>query len=79
MPMQTLAIFFLVALAAGGVIWVFVYPILSGERQAERRQESVARSEPAARVAARPQRGPKVRREQVEETLKELELRAEEG
>jgi len=73
MPMQTLAIFLLVALAAGGVIWVFVYPILSGERQAERRHESIARSEPAARVAGA--RGPKVRREQVEETLKELELR----
>ena len=73
MPMQSLAIFVLVALAAGGVIWVFVYPILSGERQAERRQESVARSEPAARVATG--RTPKVRREQVEETLKELELR----
>ena len=43
----------LVALAAGGVIWVFVYPILSGERKAEKRQESVARAEPAAaRVAA---------------------------
>src|SRR6185436_32757 len=69
----SLAIFVLVALAAGGVIWVFVYPILSGERQAERRQESVARSEPAARVATG--RTPKVRREQVEETLKELELR----
>ena len=78
MPMQTLAMFVLVALAAGGVIWVFVYPILSGERQAERRQESVTRTEPAARVAAG-RTGPKVRREQVEETLKELELRAEEG
>jgi tight adherence protein B len=77
MPMQTLAIFFLVALAAGGVIWVFVYPILSGERQAERRQQSIARSEPAARAAAAAggRTGPKVRREQVEETLKELELR----
>jgi tight adherence protein B len=73
MPMQSLAIFLLVALAAGGVIWVFVYPILSGERQAERRQENVTRSEPAARVTGA--RGPKVRREQVEETLKELELR----
>ncbi len=72
--MQMLAVFVLVALAAGGVIWVFVYPILSGERQAERRQQSVTRSEPAARVTA--SRGaPKVRREQVEETLKELELR----
>jgi len=73
MPMQTLAIFVLAALAAGGIIWVFVYPSLSGERQAEQRQQNIARSEPAARVAA--SRGPKVRREQVEETLKELELR----
>jgi tight adherence protein B len=74
MPMQSLAIFLLVALAAGGVIWVFVYPILSGERKAERRQETIARTEPAARVTAG-RTGPKVRREQVEETLKELELR----
>jgi tight adherence protein B len=74
MPMQTLAIFVLVALAAGGVIWVFVYPFLSGERQAEQRQQSIARSEPAARVASNA-RSPKVRREQVEDTLKELELR----
>jgi len=74
MPMQSIAIFVLVALAAGGVIWVFVYPILSGERKAERRQETITRTEPAARVAAG-RTGPKVRREQVEETLKELELR----
>ncbi len=32
--MQTYAVFFLVALAIGGVAWVFVYPILSGERKA---------------------------------------------
>jgi tight adherence protein B len=74
MQIQTLAMFVLVALAAGGVIWVFVYPILSGERKAELRQQSVARSEPAARATAT-RTGPKVRREQVEETLKELELR----
>jgi tight adherence protein B len=75
MQMQTLAMFFLVALAAGGVIWVFVYPILSGERKAEQRQESFVRSEPAARVAAASRAGPKVRRDQIEETLKELEVR----
>ncbi len=75
MPMQTLAMFFLVALAAGGLIWVFVYPILSGERQAEQRQESFVRSEPAARVAAAGRTGPKVRRDQIEDTLKELEVR----
>jgi tight adherence protein B len=75
MPMQTLALAFLAALAVGGVIWVFVYPILSGERHAERRQQSVTRSEPAARAAPVGGRGPKVRREQVEESLKELEIR----
>jgi tight adherence protein B len=73
MQMQTLAMFVLVALAAGGVIWVFVYPILSGERQAERRQQNIVRSEAAARVTSA-RAVPKVRRD-IEETLKELEVR----
>jgi tight adherence protein B len=70
--MQTYAVFFLVALAIGGVAWVFVYPILSGERKAEQRMASVARSEPIARPTRASQ---KSRREQVEGTLKELEER----
>lgn len=70
--MQTYGLFFLVAFAIGGVAWVFLYPILSGERKAERRMSSVARSEPIAR----PTRGTqKPRREQIEGTLKELEER----
>jgi len=73
MPMQTLALFTLVALAAGGLIWVFVYPILSGERKAEKRQESIVRSDVAARVTTG-RAVPKVRRD-IEETLKELEVR----
>jgi tight adherence protein B len=74
MAMQTLALFFLVTLAVGGVAWVFIYPILSGERQAEQRQERVVRTEPVAR-ATTGRNTPKVRREQVEDTLKELEIR----
>jgi tight adherence protein B len=71
--MQTYGLFFLVALAIGGVAWVFLYPILSGERKTERRMASVARSEP---IAARPSRvAQKSRRDQVEGTLKELEQR----
>src|SRR5579864_5345766 len=71
--MEAYGLFFLVAIAIGGVAWVFVYPILSGERNAERRMASVARSEP---VAARPTRvAQKSRRDQVEGTLKELEER----
>ena len=71
--METYGLFFLVATAIGGVAWVFVYPILSGERHAERRMASVARAEP---VAARPTRvAQKSRRDQVEGSLKELEER----
>ena len=69
--MGSYGIFFLVAVAIGGVAWVFLYPILSGERHAERRMESVSRAEP---IAARPVRtAQKSRREQVEGTLKEIE------
>jgi tight adherence protein B len=72
--MQSLALFFLVAVAIGGVAWVFVYPMLSGEKQAERRKETVTKtgSVAPARSARNPQ---KSRREQVEGTLKELEAR----
>jgi len=71
--MNGYALFFLVAVAIGGVAWVFIYPIISGERNAERRMASVARAEP---MAARPTRGAqKTRREQVEGTLKDIELR----
>jgi tight adherence protein B len=69
--MQVYGLFFLVALAIGGVVWVFVYPILSGERKAERRMASVARSEPVARQT---RAAPKARRD-IEGTLKEIEER----
>jgi tight adherence protein B len=72
--MSTYALILLVTIAVGGVAWVFIYPILSGEKQAERRVASVARAEPMSR----PQRssgGGKSRREQVEGTLKQIEDR----
>ncbi len=78
MPMQTIALFFLVTAAVGGVAWVFLYPIISGERVIEQRRESVAKPERVSRggaAGAGAERTPRVRREQVEETLKELELR----
>jgi tight adherence protein B len=73
--MQTFVIFFLVAASIGGAAWVFIYPILSGERQAERRMASVAQSEPVARTGARQRSTQKSRREQVEETLRDIEER----
>lgn len=71
---QTIMLFSLVALAMGGVVWVFIYPYLSGQRNAERRLASVASSEPIARTSTA-RIGQKNRREQVEESLKELEDR----
>jgi tight adherence protein B len=70
--MQPLALAFLVTVAIGGLLWVFVYPSLSGEKRVEQRRESVARTVPArtARVG-----GGKSRRDQVEETLKEIDQR----
>jgi tight adherence protein B len=72
--MPNLALFFLVATAIGGVAWVFLYPLLSGERKAEKRKEAFSRTGSA--VPARGGRNAlKTRREQVEGTLKEIEER----
>jgi tight adherence protein B len=72
MNMQTLALAFTAATAIGGVAYVFVYPLLSGEKKAERRRASVAKAEPVARQSDKAQRS---RREQVESSLKEVEAR----
>ncbi len=72
MNTQALALAFLAATAVGGVAWVFIYPLLSGEKKAERRRASVARPEPAARQTDKAQRS---RREQVEGSMKEVEAR----
>jgi tight adherence protein B len=73
MNLQVLALAFLAATAIGGMAWVFLYPLLSGEKKAESRRASVAKAEPvAARQADKTQRS---RREQVEGSLKELDAR----
>ena len=72
--MNAYAVFFLAALAIGGVVWVFIYPYMSGEKKSERRMATVARATP---MAARPTRQvSRSRREQIEGTLKELEERS---
>jgi tight adherence protein B len=72
--MNSFALFFLVAIAIGGIAYVFIYPMLSGDREAERRKEVVTKTGVAApaRVARNQQ---KSRREQVEGTLKDIENR----
>jgi tight adherence protein B len=73
MKTQALALAFLAATAIGGVAWVFIYPLLSGEKKAENRRASIAKPEPVAkRQVDKTQRS---RREQVEGTLKDLEAR----
>ncbi|MBB4373192.1 tight adherence protein B [Bradyrhizobium sp. cir1] len=73
MNMQVLALAFLATAAVGGIAWVFLYPLLSGERQAENRRASIARADaPAAKQTEKSQR---TRREQVESSLKDLEAR----
>jgi tight adherence protein B len=72
--MNMMAVALLAAVAVGGVAYVFLYPILSGERVAEKRRESVARTEPVTTRASRGQ--PRAtRRDAVEATLKEFEER----
>src|SRR5215468_8658173 len=72
--MQSMALFFLVAFAIGGMAWVFIYPILSGEQKAEQRKETVVGAAVAASVRAA-RNTQKSRREQIEGTLKEIDNR----
>jgi tight adherence protein B len=72
--MYNIALFLLVAVAVGGLAWVFLYPTLSGEKKAEKRKETVVRT--GALVPARTVRNlQKPRREQIEATLKQVEDR----
>jgi tight adherence protein B len=69
---EIIAVFFLVTVAIGGVAYVFLYPLLSGERKAEQRMQSVTKTEPLARVSRGPQ---KSRRDLVESSLKDFDER----
>jgi tight adherence protein B len=73
MKIQALALAFLAAAGIGGVAWVFLYPLLSGEKKAELRRATVAKPEPAA--ARTNDKNQRSRREQVEVTLRDLEAR----
>ncbi|MDB5510602.1 MAG: pilus assembly protein [Enterovirga sp.] len=73
MDTTILASIILAAVAAGGLAYVFVYPILSGEQRVEKRQravvgEAVVRTEKGSR-------GGTDRREQVAQSLRDLDQR----
>ncbi|TDR94687.1 type II secretion system F family protein [Enterovirga rhinocerotis] len=72
MDLTTVAVALLSAASAGGLAYVFLYPALSGEARAEKRQKTFVGS-----TAARVERvtGAQNRRDQVAQSLKELEQR----
>src|ERR1700730_3588458 len=73
MDLQLLAIVLLATFCAGAVAWVLVYPYLSGEKEVEKRMQSVAR--PGAPAVKSAPRAITSSPEQVESSLKEIENR----
>ena len=69
-----LPMIFLIAVAAGGVAYVFLMPLLSGEKRAEQRMKEIADTEAVVRKTRKPDAATS-RRQQVEDTLKQLEER----
>jgi tight adherence protein B len=72
MTQGTLAVIGLSMLAAGCLAYVFLYPLLSGEARVQKRQKAFVGEGP---VAIRVSRGTVSRRDQVAQTLKEVERR----
>lgn len=70
MEMSRLAVAALATIAAGGVAYVFLYPYLSGEVRAEKRQKALAQPDKAAERIALVNR-----RDQVAQSLKEIDNR----
>jgi tight adherence protein B len=73
MDETTLIIAGLATLAVGGLLYVFVYPHLSGDIKAEKRQAALQKS--AARRFADRSNDPLQRRKQIAESLKELDAK----
>jgi tight adherence protein B len=73
--MGSLAFAFLITVAVGGVIYVFVYPMLSGERRAEQRMKDISADDITARRKAKSADTGANKRQQVEDMLKQLEQR----
>lgn len=73
MDLHVLTLAVLAAVAVGGLSFVFIYPLLSGERKAEKRQAALT-SGPARKVSDK-QADAAARRKQVSDSLKEIETR----
>lgn len=74
MDLNTILIFVLAAVAVAGIAWAVVLPYMTGEIRAEKRHKRIA-LQPSSATVNRTVRDASVRRNQVAETLKELEER----
>lgn len=72
MDMSQLAMAVLAMLSVGGVAYVFIYPILSGEARAEKRQQAFVEVQSGPRRVVDHERQ---RRDQVASSLKEIDAR----
>jgi tight adherence protein B len=70
-----LAIAALATLAVGGVAYVFIYPLLSGEARVEKRMRGIAAADIDERRARKVSDQSASRRQQIEDTLKKVEER----
>ena len=75
MDLRSLLIVLLSVGSIAGAFYVFVFPILSGEARAEKRQQRLIAKTGAVRSASERSADVAARRKQVSESLKELEQR----
>lgn len=73
--MSPLVIALLSTVAVGGVAYVFIYPMLSGERRVEKRMKDITVAEIEEKRKRKTADPATARRAQVEDTLKKLEER----
>ncbi len=71
----TLGVAILIAIAVGGVAYVFIYPLLSGERRVEQRMRDVSTMEADAHRSRKSADPTAKRRQQVEDSLQQIEDR----
>jgi tight adherence protein B len=71
--LDVFAIAFLAAVSVGGVFYVFVYPLLSGEAKAEKRMEAFGSGAAQRRAGDRIADATATRKKAVADSLKELE------
>jgi tight adherence protein B len=75
MDIDVIAIAFLAAVSVGGLFYVFIYPLLSGEAKAEKRRDALTSNAAQRRAGDRLAESTASRKRAVSDSLKELEER----